>query len=476
MPSDAALIAARRELINAGFSPDEAEGIVAEVLVGEAPGTPSLVSQQPLSAGGGLEQMKRAAQVVIPGVASAAGGSLARMGLVHFAPKAAPYVGPLVSGVGEATGSFLGSIGTGVPPKEAVRGAAITGGVGVGVEGGLQALGRGFSRAGRVTPRTVRETQQQGGFNRLRTTFRGVGDREYLEEAKRLERGSTLKRVDKSPGRMRAESKMRDFDVANPEQTTTVPGPPVGFIPGRQVPGAPQTVTQGPVDFEPIRQRILSLVDDRATSTGRIAVNNQLRGMADRIPESGTMDDLDFFIREQTEPIRGQVQNLEAALPASVQQRIVSFARGYRNRILPEARRDFAAASRYLAATKRIRSMLVDKSGNLRRGVEGVWRQIPRNKVVMEAFENYDKVHGTNFANRALDLARRANWSPGDGATALGMLDAGVGWWGRAAATTSRAVGKVLTISAIPAGRIAAGMTAASESEKSRRIALRANP
>jgi hypothetical protein len=295
----------------------------------------------------------------------------------------------------------------------------------------------------------MRETLGQGGFRRLRTTIGGVGDEEIINEAEQLRRMGAKARVEKSPGRIAAERKMAAFDKS---QTTTreVYEPPMST----------RTEEVGGVDFAPIKQRILKLVDDRATSTGRVAVNEQLRRTAERLPERGTMDDLDHFIREYTEPIKGQVQNLEASLPTAVQQKIVAGARRYRNSLLPEAKPDFAKAQAYMKATKNIRSMLVDKNGDLKKSAEGVWRSIPRNKVVLRSFQEYDRVHGTEFAEKALDLARRANWTPGDGATALGMIDASVGWFGRAAATTSRAVGKGLVSSAIPAGRSAAAAAA----------------
>lgn len=407
-------------LRNYGISEDDVVGLLA----GDTP-EPKAIAETGTPVG--------AVKAMVPMLGAGLGGVGARALGQAVIPRAMAYVGPLVAGAGEAAGAFGGNLAIGQKPKDAAVNALIAGGIGAGTELGAQEVGRGFSRAGRVTPRTMNETLGQGGFQRARTTLAGVGENELIGEARTAASKATKARIETSPGRVAAKAKISAFDTANPDS---------------------------PIDFAPIKNKILSMVDKRATSTGRIAVNNQLESIAERIPERGSMDDLDFFIREHTEPVKGQVKNLEASLPANVQKSIVSFSRGYRNQLLPEAKADFASASRYLKSTKMLRSMLVDKEGNLKRGVENVWRQIPRNKVILEAFQNFDQVHGTNFADRALDLARRANWSPGDAASALGMVDASVGWLGRAVNTGTRGIGKAFITGAIPAGRSAAGLAA----------------
>lgn len=465
MPTREELDQADAALQRAGYSDDE-RLMVLDQLIGDDPNLPL-----PLRRGGSseMEMLTGAAQAIVPAAGAAIGGSLGRMALGKIAPKTLPYLGPAASAVGEFTGAFAG----GLPfqtPTEAATGAALSGITGLGVEGGLQMSGRAFGRAGKVTPRTMRETTAQGGFNRLRTMMGGVGEEEIVNEAEQLRRMATKARVEKSPGRVAAESKMRAFDESAAAKV------PIEDVEARYNAGVydpeimrggklqtPQTIHEreiAAVDMAPIKQRILSLVDKDATSTGRIAVNNQLKGIAERLPERGTMADLDHFIREHTEPIKGQVQNLEASLPTGVQQKIVAGARRYRNTLLPEAKTDFAQAQNYMKATKNIRSMLVDKNGDLRKGAENIWRGIPRNKVVLRSLQEYDRVHGTKFAEKALDLARRANWTPGDAQDALGMIDASAGWWRRATALTARSVGKGLIGAAIPAGRAAAATTA----------------
>lgn len=481
-------------LAKAGYDENERLSVLLQLQEAQVPGVPGFMQpfESPATKGG--RELQGVAQAIVPASTAALGGSLTRYGLSKMAPKLLQYAGPELSAIGEGTGAFLGGLATGQTPQQAGEGALLSGVAGGLTERGVQETGRAFARAGKVTPRTMRETLQQGGFKRLGTTMSGIGEEAYINEAEALRQMAQKARVDKSPGRLAAQRQMREFDAAN-TQTVTERGPltPEGqsLVKAQRQAGLladeaenlghpdaakmraysdllqseSPTYTSvnrrvGGIDFSPVKQRILRLVDNRATDPGRIRVNQQLRDLADRLPDRGTMADLDFHIREHTEPIKGQVQNLEASLPTGIQQKVVAGMRQYRNQLLPEAKQNFARASNYLKATKRIRAMLVDKNGDLRTQAEGIWRQIPRNKVILRSFEEYDRVHGTQIAPKALELARKANWTPGDGATALGMIDASVGWFGRAAATTSRGIGKGLVSAAIPAGRSAAAAAA----------------
>lgn len=379
----------------------------------------------------------------------------AMMGAIRAAPVVAGTAlgGAAIGGgvarqlLGRSAGAAAGSALSDIMARERPSGtAAATSGVAnLLLEGVPTAVGFGSARAARVPKEALQRTLAKSQGGRLRDIFSDLPVEAEFEQAKEAARAAGAAVIRKSAGRIRAERMIKQFD-----NVSGLPLDPRG------------------VDFRPIKQRMLSLIDKRATSTERIRVNESMEALAGRLPDFGTMDDLDFFIREHTAPIKGALANVDAPVPAEFRKRIVSFARAERNRLLPEAKEAFTKASNHIARLKNFRNMIVDTKGNIKQGATGRWRSIMSDAKTREIFQRFDQETGNNFFERALDLATKRAWSPDDGDTAAAGLQAVVGWLGRATLFGGRAIAKTAIVGARPAGMIGsvtAGAVARPEAE-----------
>lgn len=207
------------------------------------------------------------------------------------------------------------------------------------------------------------------------------------------------------------------------------------------------------VDMTRIKDKIASLVKPNTTNDQVLAVNEQLKALLKRTPDEMSMRAFDEFIREHTGQVKPQLGNVEAALPYYVRKQVANFARNYRNtRVLPGAKNSYARASEYINDVKSLRSRLVNQNGQLKTGAEDIWRNSLRKYRIREAMQRYDKATNDNLFERASRLARKQDWSPEDGKTAIGFLEGIAGWIGRASVFLGRGAGKVAIAASRPVG------------------------
>lgn len=381
---------------------------------------------------------KEMSEMLLQGaLASAAQGAGSELG-ANLSPAHPLIAGTVGSFAGGTAGDLFWDALAGRAPRPGK--SAVVGGAGAAVEGATGALGVMGARGGAVSKRAVAGTLQQGPMKstiqalrgkgvtlgRSGEMFGGIKEGADVRMAEQAAEASTqaLSRTNLSPGRRAAEAKMDAFDNAG-----------------------------NTVDMAPIKAHIDAQIRPNAVPAERQKVNDYLSDLKDRIPDRMSMKEYDLFIRDLTDPVRGQIGNIESSAGVAIQKGIASFMRGHRDRVvLPGAAKDFAAASQYLGDVQGLRDRLVNQVGELKPGAENLWLKSLRTTRIREAMKRYDKATGDDLFVRASKLARKQQWTPEDGKTASGWLEALAGWIGRASVMLGRGAGKVAIAASRPAG------------------------
>ena len=152
--------------------------------------------------------------------------------------------------------------------------------------------------------------------------------------------------------------------------------------------------------------------------------NSWLEERANDLPDRMTHEQLDDFIREWSATIKSTYGKAKSdiTVPQGVRRTTADSARALRNKLMPEAAGDFAAAERHIDSTKTLRKMLVDAKGKVRPEAPSVWRKALENDIIMQRLRAFDSATGNNVTERGLSLARKKLWTSGDAHEAMGVL------------------------------------------------------
>lgn len=327
------------------------------------------------------ETLLRGSGVSMGGIA----GSETGAALLTRAPWLARILG---SGVGQGAANMGIDVATGQPPD--VKTAGLVAAAGVAGEAIPTAVGYGASRVSGVPSRTIQETLGMSPTKRISTMYGKPPLEAELLQSDAAVAAAKEAIGTKTTGRLAAEQKIRDFDVA------------------------------GTVDTRPLKQYMMGRIKSEPwRSEGQKAANTILQRKISELPDDMHMQDFDEWITEHTKPVSQKIGTIDQQLPTDVRKGIVSFARSYRNRIMPEAQQDFAEASRDIKSFKNFRKQVADIRGDPKTSVESIWRRVRNNQALLRAFQQFDESATRNgieshFADDALQLARKRDWTSDD--------------------------------------------------------------
>lgn len=174
------------------------------------------------------------------------------------------------------------------------------------------------------------------------------------------------------------------------------------------------------VDMGPVKQRLERMIKPEAwRSEEEKAVNAAVQKEIGKLPDQMKMRDFDEWITGHTKAVQGQIGAIDSGLSPAAKKEIVRYARGYRNQVLPEARRDFLQSSKDIGTFKRFRKQIMEMKGDLKTSVESVWRRLPQNNELLRAFRRFDEAATRNgieshLADDAIALARKRDWTSED--------------------------------------------------------------
>lgn len=244
---------------------------------------------------------------------------------------------------------------------------------------------------------------------------------------------------------------------------------------------------KGQIDTTPILQRIMDRYRANPVNPGEEAANKGLDALAERLPPSMTMEQLEDYLRRIRVPVQDVMGKEGGTLAQNDVMDIQAFIRSFRDKILGDKGASaFARSSREIEAIRRFRSLLVTPQGHLKRSAENTLRRLPGNRVIMDVIARYDAVAGTDFAKKAHALALKRMWTPTDlqdaGALTEMLAKAGKGgMMSRLAGPPARGIAKAITVAAPPRGypRVIAGSAAAAikaGEEEDKHIRAKENP
>lgn len=223
--------------------------------------------------------------------------------------------------------------------------------------------------------------------------------------------------------------------------------------------------TQDEIDTTPIYERISSRIRSKPVTAEEETANAALDDLADKLPDKMTMKELETYVRRIRASVKGNYGQPGGNLKTQDIKDIAAFSRQYRDELLTKASgkygpQQFAQSSQEMEAIKNFRRTLLDSKGNLRSGAENIIRRLPRNRVVMQVFERFDAVDGTDIASQAKALGLKRQWTPTDLKDAGSMLEALMGRLNRLTGPPARGLAKAITVAAPPRGYPSRGAAA----------------
>lgn len=328
---------------------------------------------------------------------------------------------------GEGVGGGLGMVATGVPPEEAAKAAFTTAMMGGGTEFVGRIGSRGLATAGGISPEATQEAMGRPFWKSGEVMYGRPAGRAELELGDRLAGQlrpppdtspiGAVNLTETTPARYGAETKMRRFDRASPVKVTPPPKVPTPVIdeygPGAGYAPAPgQATVSGGIDTYPIRQKILNMVKPASLEENQQRLNDYLIHKANSMPERMSAGDLDEFIREHRQPAAGQIGAEKVSPPAQVRLGIVAAAKEARDAALPQARHDFAQASRQLKAMRAVTSRTMTKTGDISDAGVARLRNILADPITDRLLARYEQQTGNvGVRQEARDLAARREWT-----------------------------------------------------------------
>lgn len=210
---------------------------------------------------------------------------------------------------------------------------------------------------------------------------------------------------------------------------------------------------KGVIDTAPIKQKLLSMVDNDSLETGVQSVNAYLIDKANSLPDTMSAAELDKFIRHHSNPISTSYGAEQVPLPTRVKQGFLRTARAVRNATLPEAKPDFAKASNQLNIMRRTAKQFLEKTGEVKAGAVEKFKGILNDQWLRKILTQYEDRTGNHILEEADDLAFKRDWTKEDRGHA-GRL-----WW-IAERFLAKPAARFTATVARPAGHTAAAIAA----------------